>query len=116
MITRFIALSIIHTGANDSINEYEIISSSQFKSQFENDPNEHNDQETFYVLDNPDYQMTLRNMMNLITPVTLLILLTLMIMMILMNIMTMTHYNYDDPDEYNDNDTYCQAWVPGLTY
>ena len=47
MITRFIALSIIHTGANDSINEYEIISSSQFKSQFENDPNEHNDQETF---------------------------------------------------------------------
>ena len=61
---------------------------------------------TFYVLDNPDYQMTLMNMMNLITPVTLLILLTLMIMMILMNIMTMTHYNYDDPDEYNDNDTY----------
>ena len=20
--------------------------------------------------------------------------------------MTMTHYNYDDPDEYNDNETY----------
>ena len=110
MITRFIALSIIHTGANDSINEYEIISSSQFKSQFENDPNEHNDQETFYVLDNPDYQMTL--MMILITLVTMLILLTLMtlmIMMILINIMTITHFSHDDhddPDEYNDNETY----------
>ena len=46
------------------------------------DPDEHNDHETFYVLDNLDYQMTLMDMM---------ILFALMIMKILMNIMTMTH-------------------------
>ena len=84
----------------------------------QDDPNEHNDLETFYVLDNPEYQMIFVDMMILITLVTLLILLTLMtlmiittcmIMMILMNIMTMTHYNHDDPDDpdkYNDHDTY----------
>ena len=62
------------------------------------DPDEHNDHETFYVLDNLDYQMTLMTLM------TLMIIITRMIMMILMNIMTMTHYNHEDPDEYNDND------------
>ena len=46
------------------------------------DTDEHNAHETFYVLDNLDYQMTL------------------------MTLMTMTHYNHEDPDEYNDNDTY----------
>ena len=75
------------------------------------DRDEHNDHETFYVLDNLDYQMTWMDMMILIALMSLLILLTLiiiitcMIMMILMNIMTMTHYNHDDPDEYNDNGT-----------
>ena len=94
IITRCISISIIHTGADDSINKYEIKTSvrnlltlwtrnsSQWKSDSsihclishdnpddfdnQNDPKELDNHETFYFLDNPDYKMTLMDMMILI--------------------------------------------------